>query len=41
VVANTATWWVRIPSPDLAIELAVTRIQQWLLPITATVAAGR
>jgi hypothetical protein len=40
VVANTATWWVRIPSPDLATEPAVTRIQQWLLPITAAVAVG-
>jgi len=40
VVTNTATWWVRIPSPDLAAEPAVTRIQQWLLPITAAVAVG-
>jgi hypothetical protein len=40
VVANTATWWLRIPSPDLATEPAVTRIQQWLLPITAAVAVG-
>jgi hypothetical protein len=40
VVANTASWWVRIPSPDLATEPAVTRIQQWLLPITAAVAVG-
>jgi hypothetical protein len=39
VVTNTATWWVRIPSPDLAAEPAVARIQQWLLPITAAVAA--
>jgi hypothetical protein len=40
VVTNTATWWVRIPSPDLAAEPAVTRIQQWLLPIAAAVAVG-
>lgn len=40
VVTNTATWWVRIPSPNLAAEPAVTRIQQWLLPITAAVAVG-
>jgi hypothetical protein len=40
IVADTATWWVQIPSPDLAVEPAVTRIQQWLLPITAAVAVG-
>jgi hypothetical protein len=40
VVTNTATWWVRIPSPDLAAEPAVTRIQQWLLPIAAAIAVG-
>jgi hypothetical protein len=40
VVTNTATWWVRIPSPDLTAEPAVTRIQQWLLPITVAVAVG-
>ena len=40
IVENTATWWLRIPSPDLANEPAVTRIQQWLLPITVAVAIG-
>src|SRR6266568_923762 len=40
VVVNTATWWLQIPSPDLASEPAIARIQQWLLPITAAVAAG-
>src|SRR5215472_12168928 len=40
VVINTATWWVRLPSPDLAAEPAVNHIQQWLLPITAAVAVG-
>src|SRR6266487_448646 len=38
IVTATATWWIRIGSPDLAAEPAVTRIQQWLLPITAAVA---
>jgi hypothetical protein len=40
VVTNTATWWVRIPSLNLTAEPAVTRIQQWLLPITVAVAVG-
>jgi len=40
IVADTATWWVQIPSPDLAAEPAVNSIQQWLLPITAAVAVG-
>jgi hypothetical protein len=37
-VENTATWWIRIPSPDLAAEPAITQIQAWLLPVTAAVA---
>jgi hypothetical protein len=40
IIVNTATWWIQIPSPDLAAEPAVTRMQQWLLPITAAVAVG-
>jgi hypothetical protein len=40
IVENTATWWIKIPSPDLTAEPAVTRMQQWLLPITAAVAVG-
>ena len=40
IVANTATWWITIGSPDLAAEPAVTRIQQWLLPVAAAVAAA-
>jgi hypothetical protein len=40
IVENTATWWLRIPSPNLATEPAVVRIQQWLLPITVAVAIG-
>jgi len=39
-VANTATWWIKIGSPDLATEPAVTRMQQWLLPVAAAVAAA-
>ena len=39
-VTNTAAWWVTIPSPNLAAEPAITRIQSWLLPITAAVAVG-
>jgi hypothetical protein len=39
-VTNTATWWVSQPSPDLAAEPAITRIQAWLLPITAAVAVA-
>ena len=35
---NTADWWIQIPSPDLATEPAITRIQAWLLPVTAAVA---
>jgi len=34
IVTNTATWWLRIPSPDLAGEPAVSAIQRWLLPVT-------
>ena len=39
-VVNTATWWIRLPSPDLSAEPAVSHIQQWLLPVTAAVAVG-
>ena len=39
-VTNTVAWWISIPSPDLAAEPAITRIQAWLLPITAAVAVG-
>jgi hypothetical protein len=39
-VENTAAWWTTIPSPDLAAEPAITRMQSWLLPITAAVAVG-
>ena len=40
IVVNTATWWIQLPSPNLAAEPAVTRIQQWLLPVAAAVAVG-
>jgi hypothetical protein len=40
IVENTATWWIRIPSPNLAAEPAVTHLQQWLLPVTVAVAVG-
>src|SRR5450755_4266668 len=40
MVVNTATWWVRIPSPDLASEPAVAKIQAWLLPVTAAIAVA-
>jgi hypothetical protein len=39
-VVNTATWWIRIPSPDLASEPAITKIQAWLVPVTVAVAVG-
>jgi hypothetical protein len=40
IVENTATWWIGIPSPDLATEPAITQIQAWLLPITSAVAVA-
>src|SRR5215469_13988649 len=40
IVVNTASWWIQLPSPDLAAEPAVVRIQAWLLPLTAVIAAG-
>ena len=38
MVAQTVTWWVTIPSPDLAGEPAVGRLQQWIMPLAAAVA---
>src|ERR1017187_3646281 len=40
IVPNPATWWVRIPSPNLAAEPAVAHLQQWLLPVTVAVAVA-
>ena len=38
IVENSIDWWIKIPSPDLAAEPAVGRLQQWMLPLTAAVA---
>ena len=38
ITANSVSWWVQVPSPDLAGEPAVARLQQWMLPIAAAVA---
>ena len=38
IVQNSIDWWVKIPSPDLAAEPVVGRLQQWMLPFTAAVA---
>jgi hypothetical protein len=40
IFTGTTTLWLRIPSPDLASEPAMTAMRQWLLPVTAAVAAG-
>ena len=38
IVTSTADWWVQVPSPDLATEPAVGRLQQWVLPLAVAVA---
>ena len=38
ITANSVSWWVKVPSPDLAAEPAVARLQQWMLPLAAIVA---
>jgi len=38
VTANSVSWWVKLPSPDLTAEPAVNSLQQWMLPIAAAVA---
>ena len=38
ITASSVSWWVQVPSPDLAGEPAVARLQQWMLPIAAAVA---
>jgi hypothetical protein len=38
IITNSIDWWVQIPSPDLAAEPAVGRLQQWILPIAVAVA---
>src|ERR1019366_4112452 len=37
MVVNTATWWVQVPSPGLSAQPPITRIQDWLPPVTAPV----
>jgi len=38
IVTNSISWWVRVPSPDLAAQPAVGRLQQWILPLAVAVA---
>ncbi|WP_370018457.1 hypothetical protein [Planotetraspora sp. GP83] len=38
VVGNTVSWWLKIPSTDLANESAVDHLRQWTLPIAVAVA---
>ena len=38
MVTQTLTWWVQVPSPDLAGEPAVGQIQQWIFPLAIAVA---
>jgi hypothetical protein len=38
ITANSVSWWVKVPSPNLAGEPAVTQLQQWMLPVAAIVA---
>jgi hypothetical protein len=40
MVTQTVTWWVQVPSPDLAGEPAVGRLQQWMLPVAVAVAVS-
>jgi hypothetical protein len=40
IFTNTATLWLRLPSPDLANEPAIAAMRQWLLPVTGAVAVG-
>ena len=30
MITQTLTWWVQVPSPDLAADPAVGRLQQWI-----------
>jgi hypothetical protein len=38
MITQTITWWVQVPSPDLAADPAVGQLQQWILPLAAAVA---
>jgi hypothetical protein len=38
MATQSLTWWVQVPSPDLASEPAVGQLQQWILPLAVAVA---
>src|SRR5215471_16905385 len=38
IVTNSIDWWVQVPSPNLAAQPAVGRLQQWMLPLAVAVA---
>ena len=38
MVTQTLTWWIQVPSPDLAGQPAVGQLQQWILPLAIAVA---
>jgi hypothetical protein len=38
MITQTVTWWIQVPSPDLAGEPAVGQLQQWILPLAVAVA---
>ena len=38
MVTQTLTWWIQVPSPDLAGEPAVGQLHQWILPLAIAVA---
>jgi hypothetical protein len=38
IVTNSITWWVKVPSPSLSGQPAVSSLQQWMLPLAAAVA---
>ena len=40
MVTQSVTWWVQVPSPDLAGEPAVGQLQRWILPIAVAVAVS-
>ena len=40
IVTSSIAWWVQLPSPDLAAEPAVGRLQQWTLPLAVAVAVA-
>jgi hypothetical protein len=40
ILTSTTSWWVRLPSPDLATNPAVSSVQRWFLPLTAAVAVA-